>query len=249
MSLVEQDLWAPAPNTLSLSNDDTHVWRAWLDRSPAETGTFHALLSADEQERAARFHFEHDRRRFIVARGLLRTILARYLACEAQEVRFDYGDNGKPFLHPHHDNAGLQFNLAHSHQMALYAIALQRAVGVDVEYKRRLTDGGKIAHRFFSPDEAKLVVDAAPGEQQQAFFQIWTRKEAYIKAIGLGLAQPLAEFEVAQPQVGPLSFVHLVKRPEAEDRWRIVDLDPHPEYAAALVVEGEQYRLSRWRAA
>ncbi len=250
MSVSEQDhapSWAPAPSNLSLTNEDAHVWRGWLDRSPAETDAFHVLLAADEQERAARFYFERDRRRFIVARGLLRTILARYLGCRPQAVRFAYGENGKPFLHPDHGNGELQFNMTHSRQMALYAITQGRAVGVDVEYRRRLADGGQIAKRFFSPDEAKLV-SGAPDEQQRVFFQIWTRKEAYIKAIGLGLAQPLAEFEVARPQTGPLPFVHLVKRPKAAERWRIVDLYPHPEYAGALVVEGEQCRLSQWQA-
>lgn len=243
-----RSLWEPAPTTLSFANHDVHVWRGWLERPQAETDAFHALLSADERERAARFYFQRDRRRFIVARGLLRTILARYVECAPQEVRFVYGENGKPFLHSCHTGTDLQFNLAHSHEMALYAVAQGRPVGVDVEYRRRLTDGGRIAQRFFSPDEATLVMDAAPDEQQRAFFQIWTRKEAYIKATGLGLAQALAEFEVAQPQAGPLPFVYLVDRPNTGERWRIVDLYPHREYAGALVLQGERYHLSLWRA-
>ncbi|HSM54600.1 MAG TPA: 4'-phosphopantetheinyl transferase superfamily protein [Candidatus Sulfomarinibacteraceae bacterium] len=241
------DGWLPPPQPLALDTDEVHVWRAALDLPHKQEQALWALLSDDEQERAARFHFERHRRRFIAARGLLRTTLARYLDCPPRPIRFRYGPQGKPAL-DHQDKAGevahIQFNVAHSADLALIAVTRDRRVGVDLEQRRPLSDAVQIAHRFFSPLEV-AAVEAATGEQQLAlFFQIWSRKEAFIKATGQGLSQPLADFDVVDPAGAPTPFVRLspiILTP----RWRILDLHPHPDFAAAVVAEGDGWQVRR----
>ncbi|MFW6070541.1 MAG: 4'-phosphopantetheinyl transferase family protein, partial [bacterium] len=230
------DRWLPPPQPLALGADEVHVWRAALELPPDQALKMWALLSDDEQERAERFHFKRHRRRFIAARGLLRATLARYLDCPPRAIRFRYGPQGKPALDDHDeipDAADIQFNVAHSATLGLIAVTRDRRVGVDLEQHRPLSDAVQIARRFFSPMEI-AAVEAASGDQQLAlFFQIWSRKEAFIKATGQGLSQPLADFDVVDPAGAPTPFVRLspvILTP----RWRILDLHPHPNFAAAV---------------
>jgi 4'-phosphopantetheinyl transferase len=156
------------------------------------------MLSHDEIARAERFHFERDRRRFVVGRGLLRAILGRYMGIESERLRFRYGEYGKPYLAEEYGGKALQFNVAHSQDMALYAIARDREVGVDIEYIRPFPNLMQIAEQFFSARE-NIALQAVPEHlKDEAFFTCWTRKEAYIKARGDGLSLPLDRFDVSR---------------------------------------------------
>lgn len=176
------------PGALHLRATDIDVWRVALDEQPEDAVTFfRTLLSADEEDRARKFYFDRDRRRFIVARGILRMLLARYLGCPVSEIAFRYGPNGKPALPSDTGEVPLYFNVAHSDELALVVIAGAGEVGVDLERIRDLPDWEYIATTYFSPQEQARVRDCAPEERRLEFFRAWTRQEAVLKASGQGL--------------------------------------------------------------
>ena len=200
-----------------------------------------------ERIRSESFHFERDRRHFIVARAVLRTILGRYLQIEPKRVQFSYGPHGKPELAERAGDGELRFNIAHSHELALYAFTRGREIGVDLEYLRNLPDAEQIAANFFSARENATLQALSTSQRQQAFFNCWTRKEAYIKAIGKGLSQPLDQFEVSLAPKAPASLLNVAGAPEEASRWSLKALTPAPGYAAALAVEGHRWRPTFWQ--
>ena len=218
----------------SLADDDVHVWQAPLDRAGDLPALF-ATLADDERARAARFHAERDREHFIAGRGLLRAILARYVGVPAAELSFAYGPHGKPMLSAGSNAGDLRFNLAHSHGMALYALARGREVGVDLEYIAPRGEEG-IAERFFSAAEVATLRRLPATERRDAFYACWTRKEAYIKARGDGLALDLSRFDVSLAPGEPAALLR--HDDEVPARWSLAALDVAPGYAAALCVEG-----------
>lgn len=237
--------WETAPQELALPAGEVHVWRANLDRPPGEMATLAARLSPEEDERAGRFYFERDEKRFVAGRGILRTLLGRYLDMAPSAVQFAYGPQGKPALAPGCGDGSLTFNLSHSHDLALYAFARGRAVGVDLERVRPLADALAIARRFFSPQEVGVLQAAPTAQREMLFFEIWTRKEAYIKALGEGLSRPLRGFSVALGiERAPLEQVE--GDTEEAARWRLCPLVPGSDYAAAVAVEGDEWRLRSW---
>ena len=232
----------------ALPAGEVHVWRAALERPAVELASLAETLSPEEAERAERFYFERDRKRFVAGRGILRALLGRYVGVSPEAIRFQYGPQGKPSLAAGCGDGTLAFNLSHSHDLALYAFARRRAVGVDAERLRPLPDAGAMARRFFSPREVAALEAAPAGRREAVFLEIWTRKEAYIKALGEGLSRPLRGFSVAMGnERAPLLHV---EGDEAEaERWRLQPLFPDPAYAAAVAVEGGGWRLRRWHMA
>ena len=205
------------------------------------------ILSKDEQTRAARFHFQRDRRRFAVGRGILRAILGGYLNVEPDQVEFCYGAHGKPYLAGNLDDSALRFNLAHSHELVVYAFACGRDIGVDLEYIRPIPNFERISANFFSARE-NAALNSLPAEQrQEAFFNCWTRKEAYIKALGDGLAHPLDQFDVSLIPGEPVRLLSVEQAPEEVSRWRFQAFTPTPGYAAAVVVEGHDWQPQFWQ--
>jgi 4'-phosphopantetheinyl transferase len=230
---------------LDLNRATVHVWQARLDQFAVRQGRMLELLSADERERAARFHFAKDRSHFIAARALLRTLLGRYLNFPPHQLSFIYGPYGKPALAGERESRALRFNVSHSHGVALYAVARERDVGVDVEYVRRDMVSESIAERFFSAREV-ATLRALPAEiQPQAFFNCWTRKEAFIKARGEGLSFPLDRFEVSLDPKEPAALVSVRDDPREASRWSLQALPVEEGYAAALAVEGHAWRLEQ----
>jgi 4'-phosphopantetheinyl transferase len=237
--------WADATeNVPRLAPGDVDVWSVPLDTTPAALEAFERTLSEDEVERADRFCFERDRRRYVCARGALRELLSRYLRVESRDITFRYGTNGKPALDGGLDGL-LAFNVSHSGELALIAIGRGMELGVDVEAVRPMQDAGDIAARFFAPGEHERLMSLPDDERTNAFFACWTRKEAYLKALGSGLAKPLDAFEVTfAPDEAPALLVYGDDRETA--RWRISDLAPGGGYAGALVTEGAA-TARRWR--
>ena len=230
----------PADAAQRLSPDEVHVWSADLDRLPeAELGE---ALSADERERARRFRFDRDRRRFTTARGLLRRLLGRYLGRDPAGLRFAYGPRGKPSLGEGH---GLRFNVSHSGGLALLAFAWDRELGVDVEEEREVREAADIARRYFSPREEEELRRLREDQRQAAFFRCWTRKEAFIKATGDGLSRPLDAFDVTLRPGEPARLLRVAGEPEAESRFWLEDLRPAPGFAGALAVEGRKAKVVR----
>jgi 4'-phosphopantetheinyl transferase len=232
---------------LALRNDEVHVWEVWTDRIDADLPAFNQILAFEEQERAARFKFAKDRRRYVLAHAALRQILARYLQTDAARLKFRVGAHGKPELVPPANRLLLQFNLSHSHEAALIAVTHRRQIGVDVEYIKRDFAWVEIAERFFSPAEVAKLQALAPELQQRAFFACWTRKEAYIKAKGGGLSIPLQDFEVSLAPKEPPALLAHRGDPEEVNRWRFSEIEAGLDYAAALAVEGRDWNLHCFR--
>jgi 4'-phosphopantetheinyl transferase len=196
------------------------------------------LLSADERDRAARFHFERDRRYYCAARGILRILLGGYVKTPPPELNFAYSEKGKPALASPCVGSRLAFNVSHSGDLALLGFTPLRHIGVDIEKIREDFDSAAIARRFFSSQE-QIQLSSLPSHQQhQAFFRCWTRKEAFIKAIGEGLSHPLSQFDVTLNDSGTVS---LTTRPEAAqaERWWLQSVDAGAGYAAAFAVSRE----------
>lgn len=244
MTSAAADSWSPGPKRPELTAEEVHVWRAWLDAGESEVARLRALLSDEERARADRFYFAKDRRHFTVARGLLRALAARYTGRPAELISFTYNEYGKPSLSD--EGAELRFNLSHSKGLALYAFARGREVGVDVEFSREDFGGEEIASRFFSPAEVAALRALPDAEKTRAFFNCWTRKEAYIKAHGLGLSLPLEGFDVSLAPGQPAALLGTRHDPAQAARWSLRALSPADGYAAALAAEGHGWRLSCW---
>ena len=237
--------WRAPPADPTLAGDDVHVWRAPLDLPPARVAELRRALSDDEAQRADRLRFDHLRAHAVVSRGLLRTILSRYLRLAPHQLVFRANAFGKPAL-ASPDTAGeLHFSVAHSGGLVLYAFARAHPVGVDLEQIRADLDYELIAATVFSAQE-RAVLRALPQELQgAAFFACWARKEAYIKAHGAGLSLPLDRFTVAFAPGQPARL--LSSDHDDPARWSLRALEPGPGYAGALAVRGHGWRLTCWQ--
>jgi 4'-phosphopantetheinyl transferase len=210
--------------------------------APILRALFH-LLSTDECERAARFRFKKDRERFIVARAVLRIILSHYLKLEPAQLRFTYNHYGKPALVGTPGDTRLCFNLSHSNSLALFAFTSDRRVGLDLEYVREDFAWAEIAELFFSEREIKMLRALPASMQAAGFFNCWTRKEAYLKAIGEGVSFPLSHFDVLLTPGGPAMLLNFRGKPQETSHWSLRELMPGMYDTAAVVVEGHDWQL------
>jgi 4'-phosphopantetheinyl transferase len=237
------------PSSFQLASDEVHSWCAGLD-VPADTSArLYATLTPDERTRSARFQFERDRQRFIVARGVLRDLLGRYLQAKPREITFAYNAFGKPDLSPVFGSR-LKFNLSHSAGLALIAIAADSNVGVDLECIRAQCDYAEIARHFFSTVEVDQLHALPSHLYAEAFFNCWTKKEAYLKARGEGLSIPLNSFSVPLTTDPALTCVDLYRAPSDNvpaKRWSLCTLQPAPGYIGALAIGGSGWRLRQWQ--
>lgn len=239
-------VWCAPPPQVDLASNAIHVWLASHDELAAQCAAFAPSLSADELQRAARFRLQQDRDRFIAARGWLRLVLSKYLHQEPARLVFGYNAYGKPSLAA---PAQITFNLSHAHEFVLLAITRDRAVGVDLEHLRPIcaTELATLAANFFSPAEQAAWQSLAPGEQRAAFFNCWTRKEAYVKARGQGLALTLNSFDVTLRPGEQAALLAHRGDPQAAACWSLINLSAPPGYAAALAVEGRGCELQGFR--
>jgi 4'-phosphopantetheinyl transferase len=228
----------PRPASIpALTEHAVHVWRVTLDDEARVEGSAR-LLSADEHARAQRLHDAAHRRRFVLAHGALRALLARYLDADPSAITYVVGAHGKPALAARDGvRERVEFNLSHSEDIALIAVARGQPVGVDVQHWSDSVEHLRLAERFFSPHECDAL-RALTHEAEQvagAFFAAWTRKEAYVKATGYGIARGLHHFDVT---VAPGEHARLLADrldPDAPTRWSMTALEPAPRYSAAVV--------------
>lgn len=221
-----------------LAQNNVHVWCSSLSQSADVVQQLSTLLTEEERERADRFQFEHLRQSFILARGTLRVILSSYLNSEPGDLRFGYTANGKPYLSDPSDPKGISFNLSHSNDLVLYAITSGRQVGVDIEYIRPIPELMDIAANTFSPEENYQLKSQAESQRLDAFFHCWTRKEAFIKAIGEGVSFPLDQFDVSLTAGKPARLLSIRGSKKEAAGWSMFSWQPTEGYVAALVVEG-----------
>lgn len=247
LQVAPDSLWRAPHADLTLAPHEIHVWRAALHMPASTVLRLQQALSVDEVVRAARYAFPQDRDHFIVARGVLRIILSRYLQLRPRHLRFRYNPYGKPALTAEAGLGELNFNLSHSHGMVLYAITCGRAIGIDLEHVRDEPVCEQIANRFFTTHEAASLASVPALLRQKAFFTCWTRKEAYIKARGDGLSHPLNAFEVS---VLPDQAARLI-RTEADaseaDRWSMHEVHPGHGFVGTLVAERGHWAVTHWQ--
>jgi 4'-phosphopantetheinyl transferase len=229
------DAWAPAPSRVPPLGSDVHVWRVdvprWLPRVPA----LRRLLAPDERARADRFRSEADTHRLVIGRGVLRLLIGELLHLLPEQLAFTYSASGKPSI------TGVEFNVAHSGDVILVATHQYR-IGVDVERVGRTVDVVAMGRACFTPRERALIHESSA--TQETFYRLWTRKEAWLKAVGAGLSFPLRRVDVADaaaPAIAPGAAI------DGAPPSRIVDLPVEPEYVAACAVSAPDCRLRLWR--
>ena len=243
---VEIPRWSSAPERLLLETNEVHVWSGSLVAAPSTVERLSHTLTPDETTRADRFHFRKDRDHFIVARGILRLILSRYLEMEPGHLRFCYGAHGKPALDACPRDEMLRFNLSHSNGLAIYSITRGRDIGVDVEYMRESFPGFEIAEQFFAAREVAILRTVPADRRQEAFFLLWTVKEAYVKARGQGLGLALDQLDMSICLEGPAPSPRTNNDPPAISGWSLQPFAPTPGYIGALAVEGEVCQVKWW---
>jgi 4'-phosphopantetheinyl transferase len=226
---------------LELPAGVVHVWSVRLDPPAERVEQLGRFLSEDEWERARRFRFDKHRRQYVVGRGALRTLLGAYVGLQPGEVRFSYGPRGKPFLAP--AVGQLQFNLTNSDELALVGFVRGVEIGVDVEYLKPMPDAEQIAERFFSESERVVLRELPADRKEEAFFNCWTRKEAYLKAVGEGLAAPLDSFDVTLAPGEAPRMLSLEGDRERAARWFFRHFRPAVDYIGALAIEGGDWQV------
>jgi len=231
-------LLRPDPSSsLVIRENEVHIWLVQTNGESISLGDFKDLLSSVEQDRASKFKFETDRRRYITAHAALRSILSSYVNSPARELQFASGPYGKPKLAPIHDKKKIAFSLSHSHEVALIAITQGREIGVDVEWVREDFVFDEVAHRFFTTREVAALHALPLHLQREAFYKCWTSKEAFLKAKGTGLSGQLDEVEMGLTD-------HGVCVKGTVPNLSLVELTVDGGYVAALVVGGVEPRLT-----
>jgi 4'-phosphopantetheinyl transferase len=247
VNMERECTWRRPPLDRELSRENVHVWQAALDYCPLFLRELEQTLSPDEKARAARFYFERDRDRFIAGRGLLRMILSRYLKVDPCALQFAYGPYGKPELLQPSLGDPVRFNLSHASGLALFAVTRSRRIGIDVEQLRQVQDLPALIESSFSKREQLALRGRSTSEMHEAFLRAWVRKEAYVKATGEGLNQPLNQVEVTLEPAQNNHPLEIVDGKQETPHWLLRDLVPTRGFVAAIAVEGVGWDLQCWQ--
>lgn len=239
--------WEIPPTGIALNQNEVHVWMANLDNQQPFTEVLWRALSGDEQERAARFRFLKDRLQFIFARGILREILGCYLKVPPGSLRFQYSAYGKPSLAEEFCSTRLQFNISHTNGIILLAFAIDLELGIDVEKVQSDLATEELAERYFSAHEVAVIRSLPKSLRAEAFFNCWTQKEAFIKAIGEGLSCPLDQFDVVPTPGEPAGLLATRMQGNPASKWVLKRLNVKPGFKAAIAVENKEWELSCWQ--
>jgi 4'-phosphopantetheinyl transferase len=232
-----------------LGPTDVHVWAASLEMAPKVLSSFERILCSSEMARARRFHVDQHRNRFIGGRGFVRMILSHYLRTEPGKLEFAYNPHGKPSLSGAFAESRLNFNLAHSENLALLAVTRADAVGIDVERIKPLTDTDGLVAQFFSARESAAFHNLPPEQKSVAFFNLWTRKEAWLKATGEGIGHLLNVVEVSFLPGEPARFLSLPGGPKTTASWSWIlhSLSPQAGFVGALTIPAQEAFLYYYR--
>lgn len=226
-----------ASNSSRLSNGQIHVRPVWLRASDEDVALGEAALSQHERQRAETLRFAHLRRNFLLAHGCLRALLGSYLDIAASDVRVGVKSGGKPCLES--STSDLRFNQSDSGDLAVFAFSAGRELGVDIEAVRAVSDLELLASRFFAREETDELLGLPREQRTRAFFAAWTRKEAYVKAIGQGLQVPLNQTRVTLRPQDPPSLIHIAGDRQAAWSWHVYSFEPAHAYMGAVVYQGD----------
>lgn len=241
--LAQPLIWSQPVRGTDLEPGDIHLWRLSLEHNPQLAGSFEPVLIEEERQRTARYGCHATRDRFIIGRGLLRTILADYLGSEPRQIEFTVNQSGKPILRNASD---VHFNVTHSNNLIIIAVTMGSEVGVDVEKIRPFSNELGLAERYFSPRECRVLRMLPPESRNIAFFHAWTRKEACLKALGVGLSYGLDRVEVSIHPEEPTRLLSIDGLEEGASPWTLISLAPAPGYVGALAVKNRNCRLMGW---
>ena len=234
---IHRRTFSPPSNVVLFQNSAVEVVHAMLDEPLGVARELESIVSTSERDRAIRFASDLHRRRYIVARARLRLLLAARLGAAPETIEFAYGERGKPTLGRRFADSGLRFNVSHSENVAVYAFAVGREVGVDVEAVHVLNDADSIAARFFSRRENEAYLTLDPSDRPLGFFNCWTRKEAFIKAIGDGLYHPLDRFDVSLSPGERAELLRVGDTPGNGCGWKLYSFPVFTGFVGAVVVQ------------
>lgn len=245
--LFSKTQWEIPKKPIQIQSKAIHIWAADLSSHATQWGNNRRVLSQDECEKADRYKFEKNKNDYITARAILRKILGYYLTIEPEKIRFSYNPYGKPYLNLENNKNHLYFNLSHSGDLVLYIFSSDYEVGIDVEKLHCIDDFQNIAKGFFSEAEYLKLISLPHFQRQDAFFKCWTRKEAFIKAIGNGLSYPLDQFEVTLlPDESP-ALLNILGDSKSIPEWSLYALEPAPNYEAAFVFKGSCHQVDYFK--
>jgi 4'-phosphopantetheinyl transferase len=244
--MTHSNTWNSPPRQPILESNNIHIWRVSLDSTSVRVKDLFGLLTNDEANCALRFHFQRDANRFIIVRGVLRLLLSTYLQIPPEQVRFRYGTHGRPFLASDQNDSFLDFNVSHSNGLALLAFTRGRAIGIDLEYVRQDIAHEQVADYFFSQQEIASLKSLPQSLRPVAFFNCWTRKEAFIKATGEGLSRPLNQFSMSLIPGDIAKLLAIQGEPDDLVKWFVHSLDPGPGYTGAIVFQNPVEQLRYW---
>ncbi|HYC89892.1 MAG TPA: 4'-phosphopantetheinyl transferase superfamily protein [Thermoanaerobaculia bacterium] len=223
---------------IDLTSDEIHLWLASYDEIADERlhAAYRELLAPAEREQEPRFYFERDRRRYLVTRALVRTVLSKYAAVDPKEWVFSTNAYGRPEI-ANPEVRDLTFNLSHTHHLIVLGVTKRRALGVDVENIRDREAAIAVADHYFAPPEV-AALHATPEEQQHyRFFEYWTFKESYIKARGMGLSLPLDKFSFHYRDDEAVEIAIAPELADQPERWQFWQFRPEPHYLVAVCAE------------
>ncbi len=238
-------MWTDPPDTLILKKDELHIWCGDLDAGKDSEKYFLDFLAPFELRRAGKFKFETDRQRFIGARGILRYLLGKYLKKNPAGIEFEYTAYGKPLLKGKNE---LKFNISHSENAAIFSFVKHYEIGVDIEFIKQKIEFEEIARRFFSKNETLKLLKLPEEKRAEGFFNCWTRKESFIKAVGEGLSFPLDRFEVSLEPGEKAELLATHFDPPEVSRWTLRSFIPFENFIGAAAVRGnlESIRFFRF---
>jgi len=241
------DSWPNRADVPPLEEETIHVWRMWLTEPEERIRSFRDLLTDSERQQADRFLFDEHRHRFTVGRAQLRRILGNYIDVAPEQVDFQYTNLGKPYFAEGVTDPHLEFNFTNSSDCALLAITYRTELGIDVERIREMTDMEGLARRYFAQPEIDVIVrEPSEVRRQEYFFRCWTRKEAFLKAIGKGLTFPLGDVCVSVVDGDPVRIQWIKDREDETSRWELTHIMPSEGYVGALARRSTGERLLSW---
>lgn len=247
--------WHNQDTDKQLLPGEIHIWLNFLNLHQAKLKHLYPLLSPAEKARSEAYSHFRARKNYIASHGFLHSVLAYYLQRPAAEIEFHQGEKGKPYIAPEQNPQLIQFNLSHSQNLAILAVCREQSVGIDIECSQRNSDWSGIARRFFTPNEQQALFALPQAQQKDAFYQLWTRKEAHMKVTGLGLGLPPTQFELSVPP-HPAAFIGLLDQPTREkfasqhaDHYQMQDIQlpaVYPTYRACLSADFEFTHLKNF---
>lgn len=238
-------MWTPfSYKPLILKPNEVHIWAINKKEHINKLPLYWDILNTSEKEKAAKFRFESDHNCAVISRGILKNILGNYLNKTPKNIEFKLGEYGKPTLK---ETSDIEFNISHSKDSIVMAFTQKNKIGIDVEYTKKDIEVKKIASHFFAEEEVTSLLALKESYHKQAFYNCWTRKEAFIKALGCGLSFPLDKFVVSLDCSKEAQLIATKWDKKEKEKWFLKAFEPDKDYIGAVSVKGKVTNMEFWR--